>query len=130
MSPRKNDEAIYEPEGVDPITPKDFDLEQWLSGLAPARAHYPLAGVTVVLEARTTAWFQQFREDTEGQDAEETDLQLLAAHITSPELGADELRVIKRTHAPEIAEMLNLVVSLDMKPRNQLQPRFLPESSD
>lgn len=125
-----SDEAIYEPgPAVETMTPEGFDLEAWLSGLLPARAHYPLAGVTVVLQAKTMSWVEEFRKKHEGLDPQELDLRLLAEYIVEPELGVDELRVIRQTHGPEVAEMLSLAVDMTVKPRSQIQPRFLPKPS-
>ncbi|MGX4449330.1 hypothetical protein ACWJWB_18165 [Clostridioides difficile] len=133
---KKNDEALGEttPQAVtdDTLDPAGFDLAAWLEGLAPAKAHYNLEGCEIVMQARTQTWRDEFIATHEkDEDAEQPNLEFLAAHIASPAgMTADVLRAMRETHAPEVDELATLALQLDTKPRSQIAPRFLPSASD
>lgn len=132
MPKQITDPAIGEPKSPATIEPKDFDLEAWLSGLAPAKAHYhELPGVTIEMQAKTARWINEFRESVpEDADDARVDLELLAEHIVSPAMTADDLERLKAVRGPEVQELLGLMMQLDTRPESQIAPRFLPKSSD
>ncbi|MGM3299118.1 hypothetical protein, partial [Bacillus cereus group sp. BC229] len=86
-----------------------------LEGLAPAKAHYNLEVCEIVMQARTQTWRDVLIATHEkDEDAEQTNLEFLAAHIASPAgMTADVLRAMRETHAPEVDELATLALQLD-----------------
>ena len=113
------------------ITPKNFNLNEWVAGLAPATRDYEVAGVTFTLRALTKTARDNYLADTEDLDPVERDLGYLALHIVSPEdITIEALTTLHEVRGPEVNDMLSLALELDTKPENRISPRFLPTASD
>ena len=114
------------PASVEAETPEAFDFQEWLQGLAPAKAVYRFAGVEFQMQARTREW-NTAREEllAEGATTLEQNADYLAGHIVAPEVTVADIIAMHESAAPEVTEMLKLAVDLDNKPRALISPRFL-----
>ena len=116
---------------VEEVKPEDFDLLEWLSGIGPAIASYPLAtGGRIPLRARTSDWLDQWRKDSEDMDADERDRIFVAAHIADERVTPDSLKPLQQHSPIDWSEIVGVAIHLDTRPTNLLAPRFLPAASD
>jgi len=113
-------------------TPEEFDFASWLEGAAPATAQYKVDDrLTFHLEARTADWREALEKEHDGNtESEGFNLAFIAGHIVAPKVTVDDLRRFRKTHGPELNELAGVLVALDVRPRSQIQPRFLPDASD
>lgn len=123
------------PETEDGAGPEEWDFAEWLDGLAPLTATYPLPnGKTFILQARTRDWLREngllLAEGEEVRD--DLAARMVAAHIVKPS-GVTAERVAKMAETPGympiIVELAELCMLLDFRPQ-QITPRFLRGASD
>lgn len=107
------------------LTPAAFDLAAWLEGLEPTKATYKIDEVEFTLQARNHTWRQKYLEDAKELGPVDSDMGFLAAHIVSPEMDAEQLKLLNDVRPAEVGEMLSLAIELDTKPAHSISPRFL-----
>ena len=121
------DEALNEPTEV---KPKDVSLGDWLLGIAPATAVYPLAGRDIPLVARTADWTAELLESMKSETDAERDLAWVAGHVSDDSLTPEHIRHLREVAIGDYRALVELCQALDFKPRVMISPRFLRGASD
>lgn len=114
------------------LDPAEFDLAEWLDGLEPLKAEYPLGnGRTITVQARTPDWIDAFREQSEAEelDVRESDLRWLTEHIVG-DVTVEQVRKLREMRGNDYVQLIELAMSLYTQPERQVTARFLPGASD
>lgn len=127
------DEALTDATAIDEapaVEPEDFDLIEWLEGLGPEVARYPLPGGGFIpLRARTSDWAKQWHESVKDLTFEEKALRFLAAHIVDDAVPLDALAKMQQYRPKDFELAFGLASLIDDSSASLINPAFLPGAS-
>lgn len=129
------DESLADEATEAELQPEEFNFAEWLSGLRPLTATFPLpGGPSFTLQARTMDYLRENDLVLEKGDPvpEDHALRFLAAHIVEPEgVTVEALEKIGDTagYTQAIQQAAILASQLSYSP-SSVSPRFLRGASD
>lgn len=113
------------------LDPEDFDLAEWLNGLGPEVARYPLPGGGYIpLRARTEDWQAEWNESAKDMPKDDRDRAFLLAHVADDTITDDLLAKLQQHRPRDFMLASGLAVIVDRESSSLIDPAFLPAASD